>query len=266
MDYKKTAELIQTARKEKGLTQLQLAELLGVTDRAVSKWERAKSFPDVAMLKPLADELDLTVTELLEGKRRPEDCSVTAGDAEQAAIRGIDGYVRDTRKKNKQLWATLVVLMVILVIVGVFEYNRYSHSPTDFKTDKLEFGRLIYLNEDGQLYGFELNDAFGQELRGQLTEYLKNTLPKGTEISRNPETRINMPRVDFEGMAIFYFDCYYDYRSDKYFSYPGERTMYERLRQVCEEMACEEAYEYTGPTYVENGGKYLKINEITFFI
>ncbi|MBR5230539.1 MAG: helix-turn-helix transcriptional regulator [Firmicutes bacterium] len=260
MDYKKTAELIQSARKEKGLTQLQLAEVLGVTDRAVSKWERAKSFPDVAMLQPLSDVLGITVTELLNGERISADSGITAGEAEQAAIRGIDSYVRDTRKKTKPLWVMLAVLMALLAIVGFFEYNRYSHSPTDFKTDKLEFDRLIYLSEDGQLHELELSDAFGQELKGQITAYLKNTMPTGEEITRNPGVRVNMPRVDFVGLAIFYFDCYYDYKSEKYYNFAGAGTMYDRLQGICEDIVSDEVYKYNGPTYVEKGGKYVKIN------
>ena len=54
MDYEKTGRLIQELRKEKEMTQMSLADKLGVTDRAVSKWERGKSFPDVSMLRPLA--------------------------------------------------------------------------------------------------------------------------------------------------------------------------------------------------------------------
>ena len=65
MDYEKTGRLIQELRKEKELTQMSLANILGVTDRAVSKWERGKSFPDVSMLRPLSETLGISVSELL---------------------------------------------------------------------------------------------------------------------------------------------------------------------------------------------------------
>ena len=59
---------IAALRKQKGMTQLELARQMGVTDKAVSKWERDLSFPDVASLPKLAEVLDTSVDELLEVK------------------------------------------------------------------------------------------------------------------------------------------------------------------------------------------------------
>ena len=56
---------IAQCRKEKKLTQKQLGENLNVTDRAVSKWETGRSFPDVRLMEPLCQELDISVSELL---------------------------------------------------------------------------------------------------------------------------------------------------------------------------------------------------------
>ena len=69
MDAAKTGALIAQARKEKDLTQGQLAQRLHVSVQAVSKWERGRNFPDLALLEPLAEALDLTVSELLAGER-----------------------------------------------------------------------------------------------------------------------------------------------------------------------------------------------------
>ena len=60
---------ISTCRKEKNLTQKQLGEELGVTDRAVSKWENGKSFPDISLIEPLCQILDISVSEFMLGKR-----------------------------------------------------------------------------------------------------------------------------------------------------------------------------------------------------
>ena len=64
---------ISALRKEKGLTQLELARQMGVTDKAVSKWERDLSFPDVASLPKLAEVLGTSVDELLEVKTAAQE-------------------------------------------------------------------------------------------------------------------------------------------------------------------------------------------------
>ena len=69
MDTIKTGGLIAQVRREKELTQKDLAERLHVSVQAVSKWERGLSCPDIALLEPLAEALGLTVTELLSGQR-----------------------------------------------------------------------------------------------------------------------------------------------------------------------------------------------------
>lgn len=63
--------LIAQTRKEKGMTQLELAEKLGVTDKAVSKWERDLSCPDIQSLPTLAEVLGLSLEELMQGKNEP---------------------------------------------------------------------------------------------------------------------------------------------------------------------------------------------------
>lgn len=69
MDQMKTGRFIAQCRKEKGLTQFQLGEKLGVTDRAVSKWERGLSLPDASIMQDLCDSLDITINELFTGER-----------------------------------------------------------------------------------------------------------------------------------------------------------------------------------------------------
>ena len=68
MTHKTTGEIITTRRKEKGMTQKDLADLLNVTDKAVSKWERNVACPDTHLLPKLAQSLDISVEELLSGK------------------------------------------------------------------------------------------------------------------------------------------------------------------------------------------------------
>lgn len=68
IDKEKFGVFLVQLRKEKGLTQKELAEKLYVSDKAVSKWERGLSLPDIALLQPLAELLGVSVTELLSGR------------------------------------------------------------------------------------------------------------------------------------------------------------------------------------------------------
>lgn len=87
MDNIKTGALIRERRKKKGLTQRELAERLHVTDRAVSKWERGLCAPDIALLEPLSEALDLSVLELISGERvRTEEPEAKAEAAARSAI------------------------------------------------------------------------------------------------------------------------------------------------------------------------------------
>lgn len=72
MDNKKIGKFISELRKEQGLNQKELAEKLSVTDKAVSKWETGRGIPDVSILQPLAGVFGVTVSEILNGERMPQ--------------------------------------------------------------------------------------------------------------------------------------------------------------------------------------------------
>ena len=67
MDAKKIGTLISSLRKEKGLSQKEFGDILGVSPKTISKWECAKGLPDISMLKTVADVFEITTDELLEG-------------------------------------------------------------------------------------------------------------------------------------------------------------------------------------------------------
>ena len=73
MEAKELGEFISQKRKEKQITQKELAKCLHVTDKAVSRWERGLGFPDINTLEPLADALGITLTELMRCSKEIED-------------------------------------------------------------------------------------------------------------------------------------------------------------------------------------------------
>ena len=81
--------MIAELRKEKGMTQLELAEKMGVTDKAVSKWERDLSCPDINSLPNLAEILGVTVDELMQIKREAENPKQSPKEIVQTVLKAV---------------------------------------------------------------------------------------------------------------------------------------------------------------------------------
>ncbi len=116
MDTIKTGGLIAQVRREKELTQKDLAERLHVSVQAVSKWERGLSCPDIALLEPLAEALGLTVTELLSGQRGEEP----GEEAVRDSLRFGENQLRPKIKKWK--WLFILAAALLLAVVLGFGY------------------------------------------------------------------------------------------------------------------------------------------------
>ena len=101
MNQEKIGKFISDLRKEKGLTQKELAITLGVTDRAVSKWENGRGMPDVSLLKTLCETLDISINELLSAERikdedkinRLEENYINVIDSKEKLQNDVAGYL-----------------------------------------------------------------------------------------------------------------------------------------------------------------------------
>jgi len=102
----KIGAFIRDLRVERGMTQQQLADRLGITDKAVSKWERGLCCPDITLLRPLSDALGVTVTELLAGCRELETVPSSVGEVVLNAI----SYSENTRQKPCLDWKLLLFM------------------------------------------------------------------------------------------------------------------------------------------------------------
>ena len=109
---------ISQKRKEKNLTQEQLAEKLGVSNKTVSKWETGKCMPDYSVVKNLCEELGITVAELMDGECA-EERSVRAYDVEQ---------IMDLLKRTQELEKQKNLLYGILLIVMGIALQALSHT------------------------------------------------------------------------------------------------------------------------------------------
>lgn len=232
-----------------------------MTDRAISKWETGRGFPDVSLLESLAEILGISVTELLDGEQA-EECEITADAAEEAAIRGIKTYLGASNRKIRILCAVLAAMMVILASVGLWEYVRYSRRPIDFQNDNMDFGHIVYIDADKEKHEFNLDGPLGNELKGQILTYLKNEMMQGTELAGGPEggRSDKTTQVQLTGLITFYSDCYYDQKSDKYFILNWMEEPFRKMTGLCEDLISDELYEYTGTTHFENRGCTLDVN------
>lgn len=125
IDKEKFGAFIAQLRKEKGLMQKDLAQKLYVSDKAVSKWERGLSIPDVSLLVPLSELLGITVTELLECQRFLPNAPIDTQQAEQAVKKVIILSEEDQRKyRPDRLKRSLQLL--ICVITGCLEIGIFA--------------------------------------------------------------------------------------------------------------------------------------------
>ncbi len=106
MDNLKFGSFIAELRKEKNMTQKELADRLHVTDKAVSKWETGKGFPDLKLMEPLAEELGVSLVELLQG-RRQQTGTMTVAEAGLVVAQAMDQSQRSAARNYLRLfrWA-----------------------------------------------------------------------------------------------------------------------------------------------------------------
>ncbi len=111
MDLIKIGKFIAERRKAAGLTQMQLAEKLNITDRAVSKWETGKSLPDSSIMLELCKELQITVNDLLNGE------VVTMENYDKNAEKALLEMIKEKEKADRHLLRLEVVIGVLSVFI-----------------------------------------------------------------------------------------------------------------------------------------------------
>ncbi len=116
MNQQEIGGFISELRREKKLTQEQLAERLGVNNRTVSRWENGHCMPDLSLLSLIAEELGVTVSELLNGRRMTEQDMVALRDSINAVLEISEKEKKvKTRRMNAFLVAGLACLVAVLL-------------------------------------------------------------------------------------------------------------------------------------------------------
>lgn len=111
MDQSKIGKFIAECRKTKSLTQMQLAEKLGITDKAISKWERGIAMPDTSIMLELCDILGISVNELLNGEK------INMENNDQKNEQLLLDMAKELEKKNKMIWSSMWAIMITSIAV-----------------------------------------------------------------------------------------------------------------------------------------------------
>jgi len=120
MDSKVFGRFIAEIRKEKNMTQADLAGIIGVTDKAISRWERGIGFPDINTLEPLAKALDLSVVELMRSQKSDME-NKNQNLSESDVVELMDNAVKMTRENQRQdkisVWIGGIVTIIVAILV-----------------------------------------------------------------------------------------------------------------------------------------------------
>jgi len=117
MNQEKIGKFIAKSRKEKNITQTQLAEKLGVSDRTVGNWENGRNMPDLSLFKPLCDELGITINDLISGEKIKNN--VYQEKLEENIINTIDYTNKKIENKNNFIGLILIIFGILISITAV---------------------------------------------------------------------------------------------------------------------------------------------------
>lgn len=149
MNQEKIGKFIAKLRKENNMTQQELADKLGITDRAISKWENGRGLPDLSLIKPLCEELSVSINELLAGERLNEEEYKEA--VEENIITTID-YADKKLKKNKRIFTVIVLVIVFLIMCFITMFVVDVHRMREnrrvvFSTWGFDYAPAVDLHE-----------------------------------------------------------------------------------------------------------------------
>lgn len=158
MNAKTTGEFILQKRKEKNLTQAELADLLGVTNKAVSRWETGEGFPDVTMLPQIATVLGTTVDEILNGKSNPRSKSISYNFYPLSVILStiilLSGIIAVYLVNNTfyELISLIVILISVITCISIFVFSKEKYKQINpyekkiklYLSTLLVFGSAIF--------------------------------------------------------------------------------------------------------------------------
>lgn len=150
MDQIKIGKFIAEIRKERNLTQLDLANKIGVTDRAVSKWENGRGMPELSLIKPLCNALSISINELFCGERIEKEAFEEKAD--KNIVETLD-YTEKRIKKTRRIFYSFLAFLLIIIILSVSFFAIDVHrmrndKPVIFSTWGIDYAPPVDLKEE----------------------------------------------------------------------------------------------------------------------
>ena len=141
MDQIKIGKFIAQCRKEKRMTQQQLAEKLGITDRAISKWENGRGLPDSSIMLDLCNELEITVNELLSGE------VLEMNSYNEKLEKNLIDMVKQKEESDKRLLTMEIVIGVLscLLLVILISVTYLVKMPKWLEILLIAFGMISFM-------------------------------------------------------------------------------------------------------------------------
>jgi len=140
MDQIMIGKFIAACRKEKKMTQAQLAEKLGISDRAVSKWETGKCMPDASLMPELCEQLGISINDLFNGRR------VTMENYKEAAEAAMLQLKENEEKKNRMMLDLEIGMVIpsVLTLIALLGIAAYADIPNVLKAVLLIVGAVQF--------------------------------------------------------------------------------------------------------------------------
>lgn len=172
MDLIKIGTYIAGKRKALGMTQKQLAEQLGMSDKSVSKWERGICLPDVALYAELCQILGISINEFFAGE------DITKEDLMQKSEENIIGVAKESKQKQKRLRSMLCLVLAVSVLVlsavGIILYRSNGPqnviAPVDQESIEMKTVELLSGIDGAFMYQYVTTDSYAS-LKIFVSEY-----------------------------------------------------------------------------------------------
>ncbi|SDB33597.1 Helix-turn-helix domain-containing protein [Pseudobutyrivibrio sp. YE44] len=177
LDQKKIGEFVSSIRKEKGYTQKQLADSIGVSDKAISRWETGRGLPDTSIMPELCRILEININELLSGEH------LSAEDYDGKAEKNMVELMKNNEnyRKNEKLSSIGMIIGIIILITFVMAIILFGRGQIGWFLDIPSLLAVIGIKYIilgiSKQFGYYLNGiklAFGKQLQADSEELEKS--------------------------------------------------------------------------------------------